>query len=522
MGNRHGGDKPARDEQKEEKKKKRKEKKEKKGGKRGKGGKKDSDVDPELSSVASCADSASVVFHSAENLSPYLDASTRSQDFHDMSDSGHVLSSRDFQDGFSLEACLPADLAAAMSDSGEGGKHGDDSSTASGGGVGGGAYHTPLLSSAEVRRGLPPHRSPMAQRANKDSFLEPIPPLPSDVSSNTLSSQHSSGGRSSSRTSSSTVDTNAAHCIERLEELERNIERTIIERFAPMTASQHQALRHLDSDDEEDDDVWLDSDVSPRLQRRPLHPHAGGETRSREGSATPKGLGPGGLPSRSVESSPATGRKVCEPCRPTCREGSATPKGVVAGKFSQSAENSPVIVRKALPPESPVIVRRTPTQSPSVGRKLYPANASEISAVLLKHRQAHDGAPSPKASPNIPRRVPVGVGSPNITTTATKPSAHPTSPLAARRPAPEVPPREKKDGQCGAPPPVPPKYVTLDMVRRAENVPPKSPVMPRKVYAFQTDQQRQQHQQQQSRSLFGTKPLLGEFAPFCFLLVYST
>nr|KAG5692252.1 hypothetical protein BaRGS_011752 [Batillaria attramentaria] len=171
MGNRHGGEKP-----KEEKKKKRKEKKPKHKGKKKLAAGSDVDVDMESSHI-SHADSESMVFHSAENLSPYLDASTRSEEgatCAGFNDNSHILSSRDFHDGFSIEACLPADLAAV-------GRIDDVTASA----------HEDLTSSGE---------------------------------------------RSSSRASSSTIDTNAAHCIERLEELERNIERTIIEKFSDGTS----------------------------------------------------------------------------------------------------------------------------------------------------------------------------------------------------------------------------------------------------------------------------------------------
>ncbi|XP_025080453.1 uncharacterized protein LOC112556055 [Pomacea canaliculata] len=94
MGNRHGGEKA-----KEEKKQKKK-KKEKKVKPRGKRKQANSDVDLDMeSSHVSRADSESMVFHSAENLSPYLDASTRSQEgvasagFYD---NDSVVSSSDF------------------------------------------------------------------------------------------------------------------------------------------------------------------------------------------------------------------------------------------------------------------------------------------------------------------------------------------------------------------------------------------------------------------------------------------
>ena len=476
MGNRHGAEKPAR-EDKEEKRKKKKEKKAKKKSKKKTAAGSDVDLDPE-SSHFSRADSESMVFHSAENLSPYLDASTRSEEgaactgFHD---NGHILSSKDFHDGFSIEACLPADLAASglMSDvTGDVTKAGDDvASMASGG------YSTPLLSSPDVRRGLP--RSPLAQR-QKDSFLEPVPPIPSDFSSNTLSSVSYQEGvsspctdRSSSRASSSTVDTNAAHCIERLEELERNIKRTIIEKFAPFDSSSGHAGPHRGDDTEESSEG-----SSPLLARRRLQRDFETGDRSRDGSVTPRGAGPGGAPSRSVENSPAPVRKTSEPCRPFQKEGSTTPKGIIQGVWSQSAENSPVIVRRALPnPESPVIMRRTPSQSPTAHRK-FPANAPESSALLRQ------GAESPAASPRL---------SPSVQRVGAGPAGHQdTSPRFVRK-APEAsapaagvikPPPHRS----AVPPPVPPKpcktLTSPDVARRAQNM-PKSPIMPRKVYAFQ-------------------------------------
>ena len=475
MGNRHGAEKPAR-EDKEEKRKKKKEKKAKKKSKKKTAAGSDVDLDPE-SSHFSRADSESMVFHSAENLSPYLDASTRSEEgatctgFHD---NGHILSSKDFHDGFSIEACLPADLAASglMSDvTGDVTKAGDDvASMASGG------YSTPLLSSPDVRRGLP--RSPLAQR-QKDSFLEPVPPIPSDFSSNTLSSVSYQEGvsspctdRSSSRASSSTVDTNAAHCIERLEELERNIKRTIIEKFAPFDSSSGQAGPHRGQDTEESSEG-----SSPLLTRRRLQRDFETGERSRDGSVTPRGTGPGGALSQSVENSPAPVRKTSEPCRPFQKEGSTTPKGVIQGVWSQSAENSPVIVRRALPnPESPVIMRRTPSQSPTAHRK-FPANAPESSALLRQ------GAESPAASPRL---------SPSVQRGGAGPAGHQdTSPRFVRK-APEASAPAagviKTPHRSPVPPPVPPKpcktLTSPDIARRVQTM-PKSPIMPRKVYAFQ-------------------------------------
>ncbi|KAL8563814.1 hypothetical protein ACOMHN_061938 [Nucella lapillus] len=462
MGNRHGGEKASREEKEEKKRKKKEKKAKKKAKKKGGAAGSDVDLDPE-SSQFSCADSESLAFHSAENLSPYLDASTRSEEgaacvgFYD---NGHILSSKDFHDGFSIEACLPADLAASAlmcdlaSDVSKGGE--DVTSMASG------VYSTPLLSSPDVRRGIP--RSPLAQR-QKDSFVEPVPPIPSDFSSNTLSSVSYQEGvstpgtqRSSSRASSSTVDTNAAHCIERLEELERNIERTIIERFAPLEPSANSGSEN----------------TTPRLIRRAEFLP---EDRSREGSMTPRGIASDGGLAQSPETSPPIIRKIWEPCRPTAREGSCTPVGVIHGVWSQSAENSPVIVRRALPnPESPIILRRTPSQSPSVERK-FPANALE-SPVF--YRRTVTNTESSGLSPSTQRRPP--------------PESQERSPQLIRRAAPELESsRSGSPQKSKVPPPVPPKPImkTLtspEIARRLQNM-PKSPIMARKVYAFQEQQQ---------------------------------
>ena len=134
-----------------------------------------------------------------------------------------------------------------------------------------------------------------------------------------------------------------------------------------------------------------------------------------------------------------------------------------------------MIVRKALPnPESPVIMRRTPSQSPT-GHRKFPANAPE-SPVLL--RRGADCAASPKLSPNLQRAAGVA-------------GNHESSPRFAHK-APEAvaaaPGVVKPSHKSAVPPPVPPKpcktLSSPDFARRVQNM-PKSPIMPRKVYAFQ-------------------------------------
>ncbi|CAG5129200.1 unnamed protein product [Candidula unifasciata] len=130
MGNRQGHNKEAskpKEEKKNEKdvqKGKKKEKAEKRKKQLG-----NAVLDPEIdfdeSSHVTGGDSESCVFHSAENISfsPYLDSSTRSEHEQGASWLGvneqaslgaqhpYVLSSKDFQDGFSLEACIPSEIA---------------------------------------------------------------------------------------------------------------------------------------------------------------------------------------------------------------------------------------------------------------------------------------------------------------------------------------------------------------------------------------------------------------------------
>ncbi|XP_059141538.1 uncharacterized protein LOC131929390 [Physella acuta] len=132
MGNRIGGqkqkaNKPTKEEKKKEKeikkekeKQSKKEKKEKKRRPQASG----PDTDFDDSSHVTGGDSESCVFHSAENVSsPYLDACTRSEleqstTWSSMYESytsalqhPKVLSSKDFKDGFSLEACIPPEIA---------------------------------------------------------------------------------------------------------------------------------------------------------------------------------------------------------------------------------------------------------------------------------------------------------------------------------------------------------------------------------------------------------------------------
>ncbi|CAL1540473.1 unnamed protein product [Lymnaea stagnalis] len=132
MGNRIGGQKQKdqknkgdKRREKEAKKEKEKLQKKEKRDKKKKPHPSGLDTDFDESSHVTGGDSESCVFHSAENVSssPYLDACTRSELEHGTSWSGmcesfssatqhsKVLSSKDFKDGFSLEACIPPDIA---------------------------------------------------------------------------------------------------------------------------------------------------------------------------------------------------------------------------------------------------------------------------------------------------------------------------------------------------------------------------------------------------------------------------
>ncbi|KAK6970824.1 microtubule-associated protein futsch [Biomphalaria glabrata] len=132
MGNRIGSHKQRDAKTKDDKKKEKEAKKEKerqlkkeKKGRRKKQQVSGLDTDLDDSSHVTGGDSESCVFHSAENISasPYLDASTRSEieqasswsgmneSFTSASQHPHVLSAKDFKDGFSLEACIPPEIA---------------------------------------------------------------------------------------------------------------------------------------------------------------------------------------------------------------------------------------------------------------------------------------------------------------------------------------------------------------------------------------------------------------------------
>lgn len=133
MGNRQGHQKEQgkskadkKKDKEEEKVKKQKEAKEKKERKKRLGHNvSELDTDLDESSHVTGGDSESCVFHSAENVSfsPYLDSCTNSEHEQGAAWSGvfhnipttyqqpQVLSSKDFQDGFSLEACIPPEIA---------------------------------------------------------------------------------------------------------------------------------------------------------------------------------------------------------------------------------------------------------------------------------------------------------------------------------------------------------------------------------------------------------------------------
>uniref|UniRef100_A0A2C9M0X0 Uncharacterized protein n=1 Tax=Biomphalaria glabrata TaxID=6526 RepID=A0A2C9M0X0_BIOGL len=132
MGNRIGSHKQKDAKTKDDKKKEKEAKKERerqlkkeKKGRRKKQQVSGLDTDLDDSSHVTGGDSESCVFHSAENISasPYLDASTRSEleqasswsgmneSFTSASQHPHVLSAKDFKDGFSLEACIPPEIA---------------------------------------------------------------------------------------------------------------------------------------------------------------------------------------------------------------------------------------------------------------------------------------------------------------------------------------------------------------------------------------------------------------------------
>lgn len=225
-----------------------------------------------------------------------------------------------------------------------------------------------LHSPSAIRRILKPLDSQNRQGTSKEEFT--APEVYTDRSPSVSFRKHwcpqadvaSASGRENSRT---IVNNTAVRCIDRLENLKRNIEHCNTEN---LTHFNNTGFAQLQSGTEYDD---YDN------ANQPTEPEPWAHRRNK--SMSPK-MAAALIHLEMAEKSKAT-RKLSEPSQVVHRTDSISSKITIPEMWSKSAENSPVIVRKALPnPGSPVIVQRTPSQSPSVERR-FPANAPADSAL---------------------------------------------------------------------------------------------------------------------------------------------
>ncbi|XP_076456262.1 uncharacterized protein LOC143290575 [Babylonia areolata] len=165
---------------------------------------------------------------------------------------------------------------------------------------------------------------------------------------------------------SSAVTCTIAKCIDRLENLKRNIEQCNTENFTHFSNTGFAQLHSGVDNDYDNADNSKGVEVCSHRRSKSMSP----KTSALIGVSQPDCK----TKSKSV-------RKLSEPSHSVHRKDSLSLKTFIPGEWSKSAENSPIIVRKALPnPGNPVMVQRTPSQSPSVERR-FPANAPAASVL---------------------------------------------------------------------------------------------------------------------------------------------
>ncbi|KAL8603095.1 hypothetical protein ACOMHN_046008 [Nucella lapillus] len=223
-------------------------------------------------------------------------------------------------------------------------------------------FHSPSAN----RRVLQPSDSQNRQDRSKEEFTAPEIfsdiSLPASFHQRFCQQADVVTGISSGQDSSTAINNTAALCIERLENLKRNIQHCNTEN---LTHFNNTGFAQLHSGTDYDDYDNADHSSEPQAWAH-----------RRNKSMSPKTAV--ALIQQDTADKFKAVRKLSEPSRAVHRTDSMSAKHTIPEAWSKSAENSPVIVRKALPnPGSPVIVQRTPSQSPSVERR-FPANAPSV------------------------------------------------------------------------------------------------------------------------------------------------